>query len=163
MWRYFKSGILGVIIGIVGGIVAGQISYVKSYKNKFAREIMDNAALFVGAGPQDKTIRLKVDYDGEGEGLPDNDQIESYVGNIIMEQVKNMYGDSGDTSPSYIQMRHSLVMAMDQINNLAKGAASDLGIDVDADTGFSYEYFGSAGDELPAGYYDTLCIDLADR
>lgn len=163
MWRMIKAGIMGILIGVVGGVIAGHISYVKNYKNRLDREIISNAVMYNGTSKDDRIIRLKVDYDGDYTGINDIDQIESYVGNSIMRQVSGLIGEYDNDEQSYIQTRHSLVMAMDQIKSLAGSAASDLGIDAVAETGFSYEYFDADGEGLPAGYYETLCINLQDR
>ncbi len=54
-------------------------------------------------------------------------------------------GDDYNENLSYIQMRHNLVMAMEDINDIAQSAANAWGVDADANSGFSYEYFGDSG------------------
>lgn len=67
MWRMFKAGIMGVIIGVIGGAIVGHISYVKNYKEGLNREIRSNAVMYNNnESDEDKVIRIKVDYDGNG-------------------------------------------------------------------------------------------------
>ncbi len=164
MWRMFKAGILGVFLGVVFGVIFGHMSYVKNYSGKAAREIMADAVMFNNTqDDSDRVIRLKVNYDGDLGSEDKKKQLESYVGNTVMEQVQKWLGDDYSNNMSYIEMRHNLVMAMDEINEIAGYAADKWGVDADADSGFSYEYFRSAGDELPPGYYETLSINLDDK
>lgn len=85
------------------------------------------------------------------------------MGNTVMKQIGMWLGDDYNENLSYIQMRHNLVMAMEDINDIAQSAANAWGVDADANSGFSYEYFGDSGEDCPPGMYETLCIDLGDK
>ena len=163
MWRYVRAGILGIFIGLVGGVIFGYVSYVKNYRDKLPDEIMSNAVMYDNSSDDDRAIRLKVDYDGDVETDDDRNALESFVGNMVMKQVGSWLGSDYSDRYSYIQMRHNLVMALDDINAVASEAAGRLGVDADVTSRMGYEYFNSDGDSWPAGYYDTLCIDLEDR
>ena len=143
MWRMFRAAILGVLIGIVGGVIFGQVSYVKKYKDKVSREIMADAVMYNNSlDDSGRVIRLKVDYDGDMKSEDERDELESYVGNTVMNQIGMWLGD-------------------DYNENLS--AANAWGVDADANSGFSYEYFGDSGEDCPPGMYETLCIDLGDK
>ena len=164
MWRMFRAAILGVLIGIVGGVIFGQVSYVKKYKDKGSREIMADAVMYNNSlDDSGRVIRRKVDYDGDMKSEDERDELESYVGNTVMKQIGMWLGDDYNENLSYIQMRHNLVMAMGDINDIAQSAANAWGVDADANSGFSYEYFGDSGEDCPPGMYETLCIDLGDK
>lgn len=164
MWRMFRAAILGVLIGIVGGVIFGQVSYVKKYNDKVSREIMADAVMYNNSlDDSGRVIRLKVDYDGDMKSEDERDELESYVGNTVMKQIGMWLGDDYNENLSYIQMRHNLVMAMEDINDIAQSAANAWGVDADANSGFSYEYFGGSGEDCPPGMYETLCIDLGDK
>ena len=150
MWRMFRAAILGVLIGIVGGVIFGQVSYVKKYKDKVSREIMADAVMYNNSlDDSGRVIRLKVDYDGDMKSEDERDELESYVGNMVMKQIGMWLGDDYNENLSYIQMRHNLVMAMEDINDIAQSAANAWGVDADASSGFSYEYFGDSGEDCP--------------
>ena len=120
MWRMFRAAILGVLIGIVGGVIFGQVSYVKKYKDKVSREIMADAVMYNNSlDDSGRVIRLKVDYDGNMKSEDERDELESYVGNTVMKQIGMWLGDDYNENLSYIQMRHNLVMAMEDINDIA--------------------------------------------
>lgn len=163
MWRYVRAGILGILIGLAGGLIFGYVSYVKNYRDKLPDEIMSNAVMYDSSSDNDRLIRLKVDYDGDVETDDDRNELESFVGNMVMKQVGSWLGSDYSDRYSYIQMRHNLVMALDDINAVASEAAGRLGVDADVTSRMGYEYFNSAGDDCPAGYYDALCINLEDR
>ena len=164
MWRMFRAGILGVLLGVAGGIIFGQVSYVKNYRDKADRGIMADAVMYnYESDESDRKIRIQVDYSGQTDSEKDRDELESYVGNSVMKQVSNWLGDNYNSKMSYIDVRHSLVMAMGQINSIASQAAETWGVDAEANSGFSYEFFPAAGEDCPAGFYETLCIDLNDR
>jgi len=162
MWRMIKAGLMGILLGIAGGVIFGQISYVKNFKNKAVTEIMSDAVMYDNSEDEDRVIRIKVEYDGDLDTSNRLDEFESYVGNNVMEKVQSWLGDNYNKKFSYIEMRHNLVMAMKDINEVASKAANEWGISANADSQFAYEYF-DATDECPAGYYETLCISLEDR
>ena len=82
-----------------------------------------------------------------------------------------MYNNSLDDSGRVIRlkvdydgdMKSEDVMAMEDINDIAQSAANAWGVDADANSGFSYEYFGDSGEDCPPGMYETLCVDLGDK
>lgn len=164
MWRMFKAGILGVIIGVIGGVIVGHISYVKNYKDRLNREIRSNAVMYNNNGSDDnKMIRIKVDYDGDSKSDTQYEKIENHVGNAILDEVEGWLGDDYSSRYSYAEMRHLLNMAMSRINETASIAAYEMGADVDSDASLSYEYFDDCGENCPAGFYNTLNVDLVDR
>lgn len=164
MWRMFKAGIMGVIIGVIGGAIAGHISYVKNYKEGLNREIRSNAVMYNNnESDEDKVIRIKVDYDGDRESDTQCEKIANHVGNAILDEVEGWLGDDYSSRYSYAEMRHLLNMAMSRIDEAASSAAYEMGADVDSDAKLSYEYFDDRGEDCPAGFYNTLSVELVDR
>lgn len=162
MWRMFRAAILGVVIGVIGGAIFGHMSYIKNYKNRLDRTIRSNAVMYNNGQEDDNSvIRIKVDYDGDDQ--TDGEGLESHVGNTILDAVAAWLGDDYSSRYSYVEMRHRLNMVMDKIDDIAKMAALEEGVEVDSDSRLSYEYFDDYGADCPAGFYHTLDVDLVDK
>ena len=109
-------------------------------------------------------IRIKVSYEGD-EDLDDDEkeQLEQYVTTAVLYGISEKLGeDYADLDIS--EVRSSLIMSLEYINSCAEESAEEWGVFVTAKSGFDYIYMAESnigGEAYPAGYYETLYIQLA--
>lgn len=118
---------------------------------------------------QNKTsdvIRIRIRYEGN-ENLSDKqlDEFTSYVEQAVLYGIAEKLGaDYNDQEKSIV--RKNLILSKEYIDACAEESAEEYGIPVTAWSAFEYLSLPAAtlnGVAYPAGYYETLCVTLADE
>lgn len=118
---------------------------------------------------QNKTsdvIRIRIRYKGN-ENLSDEqlDKFTSYVEQAVLYGIAEKLGaDYNDQEKSIV--RKNLILSKEYIDACAEESAEEYGIPVTAWSAFEYLNLPAAtlnGVAYPAGYYETLCVTLADE
>lgn len=118
---------------------------------------------------QNKTsdvIRIRIRYEGN-ENLSDKqlDEFTSYVEQAVLYGIAEKLGaDYNDQEKSIV--RKNLILSKEYIDACAEESAEEYGIPVSAWSAFEYLSLPAAtlnGVAYPAGYYETLCVTLADE
>jgi len=132
-------------------------------------DIAGNSSAESQMSAQNKTsdvIRIRIRYEGN-ENLSDErlDEFTSCVEQAVLYGIAEKLGaDYNDQEKSIV--RKNLILSKEYIDACAEESAEEYGIPVSAWSAFEYLSLPAAtlnGVAYPAGYYETLCVTLADE
>lgn len=116
--------------------------------------------------PLPEIIQLSVLYSGS-EKLTEKEmtELQVYVKQAVLYALVEKLGEDYNQTMTKDEMRKSLVMSLEYINETAKESAGEWGIDADSRATFDVQYMQEneiGGIWCPAGYYDVLKINLTE-
>lgn len=135
-------------------------------------EVFNSELYFADDEDQEDTIllpeiiQLSVLYSGS-EKLTEKEltELQVYVKQAVLYALVEKLGEDYNQTMTKDEMRKSLVMSLEYINETAKESAGEWGIDVDSRATFDVQYMQEneiGGIWCPAGYYDVLKINLTE-
>jgi hypothetical protein len=117
-------------------------------------------------GYNDDVIRLVVDYKGTVEtDEKEAADLEKAVRQAVALGLSEKLGENYNQDMTRDEIRQAFIMSFENIKDWALKVTEELGVNAEADVSFECRYMDLQQEGTcvyPAGYYETLCIELTD-